>query len=1122
MQQRDSTQVGLLGAVSVRRDDGLAPVPGRRARTVLAALALDPGQFRSAAALIDDIWGDAVPRDPANALHTQISRLRPMLPDGAIEAGPAGYRITLGRRAVDLSSAQDLLAQAESAHRGGDHEGALALAEDAARLWRGESGSDLDGASGLAEQLRGVVETLRRRLSALRIDAALAAGRYQEVLPSLVDQCERNPVDEQAHGKLMRCLCALGRANEAIALYATLRARLADRLGVDPSEELARLHLAMLRGELAPANQAGESHSGESRRSQHRESQELERPAALDALPRPAGLRAEPNALLGRGNDIAALQDLLGKARVVTILGPGGMGKTRLANHLGLAAAAGGRAVLLIELVGVRSGADVLGAVTGALGLSEVEIAPDGILRGVGRDLRTALRSALAARPTMLILDNCEHVVEDCADLVADLVAWCPELTVLTTSRTPLLIAAEAAYPLPPLVIDEKGSPATELFAARARAVRPSVQLRPAAVAALCRTLDGLPLAIELAAARARTMSVEQINERLSDRFALLRGADRTSPERHRTLHAVIDWSWGLLAEPERAALRRLCGFPGGFTADAAAAVAGWSEQPGDSPVDVDAALVGLVNQSLLEVAESEAPVGIRYHMLETVREYGEERLAADPEEAAEVALRRVRWAAAYAATLFAELVEGDQVSAMVRIESEQDNLLDALRWSVEGGERALAMPLYATLALYWSMRGAHSEASAWARRVLEIPAAPIEEEQPDPSFALASHIIIAGYLFVGEDRRGSARARTVVRRVLAGADGISPSMRLLGDVLLCVPGGAGLGRVLARGVRSPDSGARCLAHVMRSNAQENAGNRRAARRDAERALDLARQRGDLWAEGMASQELAQLSSQVGHYEEAVGHYRSSAKIMWELRAYEESAQIRGLIGAALVGAGRPAAGRKEALAALEISAAMRDSSARAERDRYEYEAAVTSALAEADLAEGLLERGLEQYRRAAALCSSANGGGFTDPYSALVVSAAVCAHVDGGQLAQAEALLDPLVRASLQGVAGEHPERQYLDMPINGAMLMAIAAVEIASLPADPAAAAMLGLALALGARQDYPSLRHERWTAAARLALGDEVVDTEIRRAAELPRRARAAELRRLLGERRQALRM
>ncbi|WP_024795167.1 BTAD domain-containing putative transcriptional regulator [Tomitella biformata] len=1084
MQLGESTQVGLLGAVSVRRDGVLTPVPGGRARTVLAALALDPGRFRSAAGLIEDIWGETAPRDPMNALHTQISRLRAVLPEGAIEAGPAGYRLALGRAAVDLATAQDQVVQAEAAHRAGKHEAALDLLEDSARLWRGEAGADLADAE-LAAQLRAVVAGLRQRLDGLLVEARLSAGRYAEALPSLAERCELDPVDEHAHGQLMRCLCALGRSNEAIALFATLRERLAERLGVDPSDELARLHLQILRGELAP---------------------------------RPAGLRSGPNPLLGREADIARLGDLLDSSRVVTILGPGGMGKTRIANELGLAAAAG-RAVTLVELVGVRSGADVPGAVTAALGLSEVEIAPDSILRGRGRDARAVLRSALAVRPTLLILDNCEHVVEDCADLAAELIAWCPELTVLTTSRTPLQIAGEAAYPLPPLLIKESGSPATDLFIARATAVRPSVRLDPAAVAQLCHTLDGLPLAIELAAARVRTMSVEQINERLTDRFTLLRGTDRTSPDRHRTLHAVIDWSWDLLAEPERAALRRLSGFPGGFTRSAAAAVVG-----GAGALDVDAALEGLVNQSLLEVTESPAPVGIRYHMLETVREYGQERLAASPAEAAEVARLRAQWAAGHAAELFEALTCGDQVSAMARTESEHENLLDMLRWTVEGGQTALALPLYSVLGLYWSVRGAHSEAGSWAHRVLEISGRPTAFADAEPAFVLASQIIVAGYLYVSEDLRGAMRARGVVRRVLradaaAATSTISPSMRLLGEVLLSGNGSGGvvLGRLLARGVRSPDLAERCLAHVLRANSQENAGNRRAARRDTERALDLARQRGDRWAEGMASQMLGQLSSQVGHYEESVGHYRSAGAILWELRAYEESAQVRGVTAAALVGAGRPREGRAEALAALEVSAVLPSGTAAGERRGSEYEAAVTGALAEADLAEGLVDSGLERYRRAVGLCRDEDGGNFVGPYAVLITSAAVCAHVDAGRLSEARDMLGEML-GSEHGAT--EAQRQYVDVPIMGAMLMATAAVEIASGAARAARA--LGLAVALGSRQDYPALRHERWMAAARLALGDEVVDAELRRAAGLPRRVALAEVGRELDRCRQALRM
>ncbi|XGU19622.1 AAA family ATPase [Rhodococcus sp. 3Y1] len=311
--------------------------------------------------------------------------------------------------------------------------------------------------------------------------------------------------------------------------------------------------------------------------------------------------------MLGRDNDIDQIESLLARSRVVTILGPGGAGKTRLAHELGLRGSVNqpGVSVVLVELASLRSSEDVIAAIGGTLGISESDLAPGKLTVGRTHSARERLKEALSAGPMLLILDNCEHVIGACSEIVAEMIAAGRQLTVLTTSRSPLMISAEAVYPLPPLAIDDGSGSAVELFSARARAVRPSVHLDVDAVVKLCTTLDGLPLAIELAAARVRTMSVDEIGSRLRDRFALLRSDDPTSPDRHRTLHAVIDWSWNLLGSGDQIALRRLCRFPAGFTLSSAQAVAGWGEL-----TDVASAVEALVNQSLLSVSDGQEIFG--------------------------------------------------------------------------------------------------------------------------------------------------------------------------------------------------------------------------------------------------------------------------------------------------------------------------------------------------------------------------------------------------------------------------------------------------------------------------------------------------------------------------------
>ncbi|WP_200175446.1 BTAD domain-containing putative transcriptional regulator [Tomitella cavernea] len=1140
------TVVAVLGPVSVLRDGALVPVPGRRPRTLLAALALDAGRFTSAASLIDEVWGDALPRDPMNALHTQLSRLRALLPDGALEQGPAGYRLTPARNGVDLSAAEDGIDHAAAAARRGDAAPALALLDRVTALMRGVPGDDLpDGP--VRDALRASAFRMRKRAEAVHVDGAMAAGRYEEALPLLRELCERRPMDEPAHAKLMRVLAETGRGNEAVALYAQLRSRLADGLGTDPSEELSAVHVAILRGELGGVPAEGGDDDA----------------SATAAAPWSIGLRAEPNALIGRDADLAAVHALVDSSRVVTILGPGGTGKTRLANRVGATHAEHGR-VALVELVGVRSGEDVAAAVAGTLGLGDAErLMMEPVTRRRSRaaaDPRDRLKQSLASTPTLLILDNCEQVVGACADLVADLTASCPHLTVLTTSRIPLMISAEWTYPLAPLpvahlALDDggrgsggtaEGSPATELFAARARAVRPSVRLDVAAVARLCTALDGLPLAIELAAARVRTMSVEQINARLIDRFTLLNSGDRAAPHRHRTLHAVIDWSWNLLDAREQDAMRRLCYFPGGFGIDTArrviggmdggVATVGGRDAAADSSVDraVDDAITGLVEQSMLEVAEVDEPVGLRYHMLETVREFGLQLLESRPGERDEVEEHFCEWAAEASTRITKQIIRGGTAESMIEIEVEHENLVFVLRAALESGRTAVVLPVFTVLSVFWSIRGSHAEAALWSERVqahwnaLEARAQGSGQERTawahdaaiDTDVLYLALLIVIGYQLFLNDRRAIARTRGRIRTLQRTRPPSSAEAAYLVR-LATVTRPTRLGRMFARGARSGDPGVRALAHSFRANTHENAGRWAAARRDATAALGLARQRGDRWSEGMAAQMLGQLSGQAGRHREAVDYYRLAAKVLWEVHAYEESIQMRGFIAAALVGAGQPEAGRREALAARGAGEVVGASAPGGRHPDSQYRAAIAAALAEADLAEGDVDGGVRRYWEAVMDGIGVHGterSAAVDPYMGLLIAAATCAHAAGGHAAAACRLAGLLARGVVprltSGVAGSR--ESVVDLPVTASVLLAMTVAEFVGGDAagddaaggdggpDTEASARFARELALAerahARQDYPSMSIGRWLDAARRAAGDVEVEAARRHAAGL----------------------
>lgn len=1122
--------VSVLGAVSVRRGGVLVSVPGRRLRTVLVALAMDPGRYRSASGLIEDVWGAEQPRAPANALHTQLSRLRSLLPDETLEQGPAGYRLALPRGAVDLTRAGAHVAAAERMAGSGRPDAAIAALADASELWRGEAGDDLpDGA--VRDALRSEATRVRRSGERVRIDTAMAAGDYAAALPLLREACDAGPLDEPAHAMLMRGLAGTGRGNEALALYEAVRERLAERLGTDPSPDLQAVHLAILRGESSVRDDEPVAESA------------MPQSPPMPVAPRPIGLRAEPNALIGRDDDAAAVRGMLESSRVVTLLGPGGTGKTRLANRIGNAEAAG-RRVAMIELVAVRSGEDVAAVVAGALGLGEGEVRPDRMLADAGRalrertDPRTRLRTALDAQPMLLILDNCEQVVEGCADLVADLVASCAQLVVLATSRTPLRIAAESVYPLAPLPAEGVDAPAAALFEARARAVRPSAHLDRDAVARLCSALDGLPLAIELAAARVRTMSVEQIGARLADRFALLSGGDRTAPQRHRTLESVIEWSWNLLTGAEQYALRRLSLPPGGFTAEAARAIAGERPGAGERPADgkrpgdpaVDDAVAGLVDQSLLEVTEQPESAGLRYHMLATVREFGARRLASVPGERRAVADAFGAWAAGFSTRAAQRLIRSVTAEQVAVVETEQENLLAVLRRALDGPDPAVALPVLVVLGGFWTMRGAHSDAGVWAGRVEERVAVPGGAPGEVPAWALdpavdtdvvyMSVLLIAAYRFFSQDRRGMARWRTLTRRLLRRRPAEDGQVDLVGRMLTAASP-TGLGRILARGVRSSDPAVRGLAYSMRANAHENGGRRGAARRDGRAALELARSVGDRWGEGMGAQMLGQLAGQTGHHEEAVGYYRLAAEVLWEVGAYEESIQMRGFIAAALVGAGRTDAGRLEARGALDVGEGVAAASGDT-GPASQYRAALAAALAEADLADGAIDEGVARYGAAIDDAVGVHGSetaAALDPYLSLLVAAAACAYAEHGYADRALELSGLLLRVVVPrfttGMAGREG---VVDLPVTGAVLLALAAVDIAAdAAAGPSGAesahadAVRDLALAgrANARQDYPSMSLGRWTEKARLPFGDDLVDAEERRAAALPRSGLAAAL-------------
>ncbi|MET9953765.1 BTAD domain-containing putative transcriptional regulator, partial [Streptomyces sp. NPDC006339] len=579
----------ILGTAQARRPDGTeAVLSGARLRALLTALAAAGGRPVGADGLITQVWAEDIAedrdgggagaahrdrdRDRLAALQALVGRLRRALGRDAVASVPGGYRLAAAPGDIDLFRFEELADDAVRELDAGRPERAARLLDEALGLWRGPALADLPGHGDDPLAVRAEQRRTRARRDRLAADVAL--GRAQDTLAPLAALTAEHPLDEPLHALRLRALRAAGRPAEALAAYETARRTLADLLGTEPGPELKALYEELLAGD--------------------------EPPAARRALPAPL------TSFLGRTAELRDLADTLATGRLVTLTGPGGVGKTRLA----LAAASAHPDTWLAELASVRDASDVPAAVLTALGARETHLWRD----APARDPLTTLVDHCARRRMLLVLDNCEHVVGAAAGLVEVLLARCPGVTVLATSREPLGVPGEVLRPVGPLPVET----GVRLFGERGAAVRPGFRAAddPEAAAEIVRRLDGLPLAIELAAARLRMLTPRQIAERLDDRFRLLTSGARTVLPRQQTLRAVVDWSWDLLDEAERAVLRRLAVFTGGCDLEAAEAVCG---EPGQES-EVLELLGALVDKSLVVAAPTEA--GMRYRLLETVAEY--------------------------------------------------------------------------------------------------------------------------------------------------------------------------------------------------------------------------------------------------------------------------------------------------------------------------------------------------------------------------------------------------------------------------------------------------------------------------------------------------------------------
>ncbi|MDH6126881.1 BTAD domain-containing putative transcriptional regulator [Kitasatospora sp. GP82] len=714
-----SVHYGILGTTTAHQDDG-TPVPlgGARLRALLAALVLRQGRPVPAELLVDEVWGAGPPQDSSAALQTLVGRLRRTIGRDEVGSGPAGYWLT-GRH-TDLGEFQRLLAEGRQALSAADHALAAERMTAALGLWRGPALADLPDRSGPATRLEAQCEEARRH----RIGAELELGRAAELTAELAELCAERPLDEQMQILLIRALHDSGRTAEALQQYERARRALAEQLGADPGAGLQALHRALLRS-TAPEPAVARQPQPEPASA-----------APVSAAPaRPVGnLRPRLTSFVGRESELTALKAALTAGRLTTLTGPGGSGKTRLSVEAGRAAATDGQAaagswpdgVWLAELAPLEDPADVPGAVLSALGLRETVLHTGGAVGEVARTEDPARRIVehCAPRRMLLVLDNCEHLIQAAAELVDQLLAECPELTVLATSREPLGVPGEVVLPVEPL----PDPVALRLLAERGAAARPGFDPAEdaAACAEICRRLDGLPLAIELAAARLRGLTPRQLADRLDGRFALLTAGSRTLLPRQQTLRAVVDWSWDLLGERERAVLRRLAVFAGGWTLEEAEQVcADDAEVPREEVADL---LLSLVDKSLLVAGLGEET---RYWMLETIHEYATERLAEAGDQ--QVALRHIHCFRELVRTAELNLHGPEQLHWLAVLGREQDNIRAALRRAVDSGEEQEALILALGMSWFWSLRDFRTEARGWYEAVAVLGPDPFADDAPEP-----------------------------------------------------------------------------------------------------------------------------------------------------------------------------------------------------------------------------------------------------------------------------------------------------------------------------------------------------------------------------------------------------
>lgn len=884
---RDDMRFGVLGPVAVWTDDGdPVKVPELKVRALLADLLVQDGRSVSADRLVDDLWGEEPPGNPAAALQNKVWQLRKAL--GEAEPGgrdlvvsrPPGYLLQVDAGAVD---ADRFAALTDRARASDDPRTRATLLADALALWRGPALADF----GDEEFARPAIARLEeQRLVALeeQAEARLKLGEHSLLVGELGDLVARHPLRERLRAAQLRALYRAGRQSEALASYAELRDRLADELGLDPGSALVALHQRILQQD--PTLDVTST------------------PATSSARPR-TNLPAQLTGLVGRENAVGEVRALLDRVRLVTLTGSGGVGKTRLAVETAAQLTDSyPDGVWLIELaaLGRVGDGDMVGAlateIMTVLGIRE-DAAGERVI------LPELLAGALRAKDLLLVLDNCEHLVTPVAELAELLLHTVPGLRILATSQEALGIGGEQLWTVPPLGLPDPGADAEPEALERASAVRLFVERAAAAapgfavdadnaraVAAICRRLDGIPLALELAATRVRALGVHELLARLDDRFRVLASGHRGAPPRQQTLRAMIDWSWQLLSEPERIALRRLAVHAEGCTLEAAEEVCAGDDLPAEDIMDL---LAHLVDRSLVVAADRAG--GLRYRLLESVAAYCVDRLR-EAGELERVRERHDRYYVDLAERADSRLRGCDQRQWLERLDAESANLRGALDGAAQRGDAASALRLVNGVTWYWFLRGRLAE----ALRSLDVALA-VDGDAPGPGRAMATALRTGIGLLTGETAGSAARVDAALRHY----DGVDdPGGRARAEWFLSFATSS-LGdptvsenlanRALVTFRERADRWGIAAALVTAAGHAIVRGDLTAFKQHGEQSFALFRELGDRWGLLRATEELGGFAEVTGDYEQATRLHRDGLRMAEELGLWTQAADRLSWLG---------------------------------------------------------------------------------------------------------------------------------------------------------------------------------------------------------------------------------